>query len=268
VGVREVLAVPFANRAAPMSATVIALVALSGCVSTWATYYRPNPNDIPPVQQNYGAPSVYYTSDMRGDLQRFWADGYVTIGVSAFDAAQASRSGAMAQGKRLHAAVVLISQEYTNTAQGTYVWTAPPKTTVSDESGTVSSDGDTVSYTSTTSSTTTGNSTVVPYQYNRYNFTGVFLSKVDFVLGITSEVAQGELATGPYVGLRITRVFPGTPAEDAGLHANDVLVSMNEKPTTDPARLVLDLQELAGTTVVFDVVRGPGQLKIAVELSD
>jgi membrane-associated protease RseP (regulator of RpoE activity) len=53
-------------------------------------------------------------------------------------------------------------------------------------------------------------------------------------LGVSVEAVSG--------GVRITAVASGTPAEDAGLKAGDVITALDDKPVTTPAALVAQVR--------------------------
>jgi serine protease Do len=68
-------------------------------------------------------------------------------------------------------------------------------------------------------------------------------------------------------GLKVTKVFPGDPAEKAGIQVGDVLVLFQGKEVRSLERLTeLVGQELPGKVVSLEILRGGTSRKIEVEL--
>jgi S1-C subfamily serine protease len=66
----------------------------------------------------------------------------------------------------------------------------------------------------------------------------------------------------PGKGAVLTYVYPGSPAERAGLHAKDIVLAVNNRPVRDADELLLALGvRLAGDRIRLDIKRDPGQGK-------
>lgn len=92
------------------------------------------------------------------------------------------------------------------------------------------------------------------------------------MLGVTLDEFNPEVAAGLGVpateGVRITSTVPGLAAADAGLQANDVVVTMGDRPVSDYPSLVAALQGArAGDTLQVGFYRGSSYQSAAMTLS-
>lgn len=92
------------------------------------------------------------------------------------------------------------------------------------------------------------------------------------MLGVTfgefDDKRANELKTPENQGLRVENVVDGMGAQAAGLRRNDVIISMNGKPTLDYPTILADLQHhQAGDKVEVGFYRGAEKKKIKMELS-
>jgi serine protease Do len=72
---------------------------------------------------------------------------------------------------------------------------------------------------------------------------------------LTPELAQ-ELGYQNSQGVVVSRVFPGSPADQAGLRAGDLVMSVNRKPITNTGQLIAAMKAVAGEKVLLLVKRG------------
>ena len=63
-------------------------------------------------------------------------------------------------------------------------------------------------------------------------------------------------------GVFLDKVYPGSPASDAGLQVNDIIVKINGTPITSSNQVIDMVQK--GKPLNIEVVRGPQLLKITV----
>ncbi|MFV0443769.1 MAG: S1C family serine protease [Planctomycetaceae bacterium] len=98
------------------------------------------------------------------------------------------------------------------------------------------------------------------YQGGRkYMAEGQVLNSFDPVLGVWGERIEG--------GLKVTKVFPGDPAEAAGLRVGDVIVTFNSRPVNTPERLAdLVSEEIPGVEVFLEILRDGKPMEMSVEL--
>lgn len=90
---------------------------------------------------------------------------------------------------------------------------------------------------------------------------------ISFQSGLPSAVSrQYGFAKG---GVLISSVYPGLPAEKAGLKAQDVIVSIDNKPVKDGDDLVANISaRKPGTVVQIGYLRGTAQQTAAVTVTD
>jgi predicted metalloprotease with PDZ domain len=70
-------------------------------------------------------------------------------------------------------------------------------------------------------------------------------------------------------GARITRIFPDTPAQRAGLEEGDVIVAANGKPIRGPAMLTETIHAAKpGDRIAFEVVRDGNRKTVTAELGE
>ena len=85
---------------------------------------------------------------------------------------------------------------------------------------------------------------------------------------MTPEIAEG-FGLGSQQGVIIQSVFPGSPAERAGLQRNDVIVELNGSPVTDRDKFRLKIADTpSGTHVRLAVLRDGKRISTEVTLTD
>ena len=87
---------------------------------------------------------------------------------------------------------------------------------------------------------------------------------------VTDETSQQQQAYGlvPASGALVVGVVAGSPADTAGIHTGDVIVSFNGKTVTSAQGLTNDVQALSsGTTVSVTLYRGQQKLTVSAKLA-
>jgi serine protease Do len=85
---------------------------------------------------------------------------------------------------------------------------------------------------------------------------------------MTPEIAEG-FGLGSQKGVIIQSIFPGLPAERAGLQRNDVIVEMNGQPVIDRDKFRLKIADMpTGTRVRLGVLRDGKRINTEVTLTD
>ncbi len=158
---------------------------LGGCTNGYEQFYKPTPglaNSLIHVQPFSGEPRLASNSgDVKRDIRAMYEQGYVLVGVSDFVGAAANQSGAIAQAKKVGAAVVLISSKYQNTVSGALPLTLPTATT-SYSSGTVNAFGSGGSATGNYSGMTTTygtQTTYIPYSIDKYEQAAFYFAPLE-----------------------------------------------------------------------------------------
>ena len=147
-----------------------------------------------------------------------YEDGYVMIGYSSFNAGEVDENEAISQAKKVHASVVYIYTNYTNTNSGAMPLTLPSTTT------------STTTFNSGTAYTTTrGTSTTyIPYHTRRYDYVATYWVKINpkkILLGtrIADLTTEARQEIGSNKGMMVVAVINGSPAFDADIIRGDIL---------------------------------------------
>ena len=107
-----------------LATAAIILLFLSGCAANpFSQFYFDytggrDVTTLPGVAAPDGAPEVYTGQDVDADIQQMWENGYELLGYSSFNASKATEQQALAHGKSVKAAVILVYTEYAETLSG------------------------------------------------------------------------------------------------------------------------------------------------------
>ena len=159
-------------------AVSILTISTCGCSNPYSAYYQ----DLTNGQQVVGAKNMQpETVDVRvvqggnvdEDTKGMMREGYIVIGVSAFNAGAVNPQGAKRQAQKVGAEVVIVYNQYTNTVSGVMPFQQPTtQTSTTYHSGSVYGYGGGMATFSGTSQTTTYGSqtTYIPYNVDRYDY--------------------------------------------------------------------------------------------------
>ena len=260
---------------------------LAGCANGFEKFYRETPYAAQAMKSPYTlppppVPNVYvYSSDPKSDNQRLAEDGYVTIGYASFsgNANKVSESQAVAQGKKVGAALIMIHSQYLETVSGVLPYTVanPPVVSTVNTSGTVNSYGmggyASGSYNGTSTITTPGGTSTyaIPYSFNRNQYDATYWvkranDKIRF--GVNDAPLPDDLRhkLERNSGVLVVSVVRGTPAFFANILDGDILIKFAGEDVTDPAGLLNLVSKYAGQKVNVEVIRGDQTKVIPVTL--
>lgn len=229
------------NQVRPNKALLIAAVGflLSGCESNdYAKFYQPDPLD-PTVLPYTGQPQVIHTDNLMTSVIRMNEEGYARVGVSRFSGTGDSDQHAIEQAKAVQASVVVIVQAYEKTKTGVDPVSSPTSATA------YGSDGQVMTiYGHTT--------TYVPYSVDIYDNAALFYRPAPrtgdglFVSPKTPENMRQQI--GVNYGLVVAGVRRGSPAYNANILPNDVVLKVNDQPIETTDQLFSMLREQPGRT--------------------
>jgi hypothetical protein len=220
------------------------LVLLSGCANGFEKYYHPAPAAAlalaaPTLAPPPPKPAVYtYSANVQADAKRLAEDGYAFIGESSFygPANRSNQEQAVAQGKKVGAAVVLFKSEYMDTRSGVvpYMVANPAVVSTVNTSGTVYGNGGSATYSGTGTVTTPGgySTYAIPYSVDRNAFYASYWANRDpnkVHLGLYYRPLDDELRhkLERNTGVQVAVVIRGTPAFNANVLEGDVLLKLN-----------------------------------------
>jgi hypothetical protein len=257
---------------------IASLLLIVGCVSPYAQFYKDTSGGIdvsthPMVIQSNDPPQLFSGSNQLDDEIIMLEKGYSLIGYSSFNAANGSDAQAILQAKKVHAHVVIVYRNYTNTRSGSLPMTTPNnRTTTSSYSGNVYGYGGSASYYGSGTSTTYGSQTTyIPYSVDRYDYLATYWVKTDtskLSLGVrwgdlTDEQKQ---AIGSNKGVDIIAVIKGTPAYYEDIIRGDVLKKINGDEIYDIKDASEKIGKYKGQKVEITLIRKGKEIIKTVQL--
>jgi hypothetical protein len=229
--------------------------------------------DTPKVEQ------IGKTKDLQAEM---FKKGYVLIGYAAFNIDQVPMFYLENQAKQVKACVALVNKQYTHTESG-YI---PITDYNQGQQYTLNTTGSAVGnssyynrnntqvgsrttnygYNSTTTVQTPGytTTTFLPYQQRMHDFMASFWAKMKPVrIGIFPSKIPDEtkLKLNIEKGVLVRAVREGSPAENAGFIAGDIIVGYNDAPYVSDDDLTKYLRENQETALNFVVRRMDKELK-------
>jgi hypothetical protein len=266
---------------------IIAVLAI-GCASGFEKFYTPDPNaqailkatatlPAPDIPQVFG-----HSNDVMADAKRMAEDGYIYIGSSSFygPANKSNQAQAVAQGKKVGAAVVLFKTDYMDTQSGVIPYSVANPAVVStvNTSGTVNTYGSggygSGNYSSTGTITTPGgySTYAIPYSVSRNTFFASYWVKQDTAkmrLGIRYSPLPDEVRRQleRNTGVIAQVVIKGTPAFRANILEGDVLLKIGGADIVDVPGFAAQLTQFAGKAVTIELIRHDQPRSIAVTLN-
>lgn len=252
---------------------------LVGCVSGYAQFYTPNPNIKPDelAARRVAPPPVVPQLDHSGDMPRdiisaYMREGYIPIGHSSFNGnANASDAGAIEQGKKVGAdVVVVVNPHYLGTRSTVIPWTTPTtQTSFTTGSATAYGDGGPVTAYGNAVTTTYGSQTTyIPVSVDRYAYLSIYFVKRTYVFGANwrglSDAERQQLQTNK--GVYILNIVNGTPAFKYDVLPGDIILEVDGQSAASEAELNQLFAVRKGKTIELTIVRNGQRIKKSVLL--
>lgn len=213
-------------------------IAACAAVNPYEKYYRgeTNARSNPEYIVSTEPIRIIPTNNLEQDGKKLMAKGYAPIGKSAFNAGENSVSTqqVLDVATIVGAQIVLTASEYTNTESGA-VPILIPNVSTSYSSGTATAYGAGGSATAYGSGTTTtyGNKAVyMPYSIRRSDFVAFYFAKTKVKVGLYVEPLDDSLKKKIQRnnGVRVYVVIEDSPAFEANVLPDDILLSVNGTP--------------------------------------
>jgi hypothetical protein len=203
--------------------------------------------------------------------QRFARAGYIVIGHSSFNGAEESDRNAIAQGRAVAAdIVVILSPKFTETRTASIPITTPTtQTSYTNANATAYGGGQTVNAYGNSTTTTYGTQTnYIPVTTHRYDQTAVYLVKRKFSFGAYFDaLTDSERAQlGSNKGVRIMGVVDSSPAFDADLLVDDIVLAINGRGVAGPEAMNDLIDEFKGQRIELSLLRGGQPKTLQVQL--
>jgi predicted small secreted protein len=261
---------------------------LTGCVTTpngFSQFYQDRAGaaitNLPPYS---GSTKIFTVAlNATNDVKELYRNGFVLIGVSAFQGPPQSQDALMSQARKVGADVVLCSSVYLGSQQAAVPWIQynPGQTYTTTSSGTVNANAwgsggyayGTGNYygTSTTTSPGSFSTQVVPVTVQRYQYEAGFFRKMKApIFGVLPQPLPSEIRqqlqrnTGLYVWV----VESGSPAFKANILEGDVILKMNGEDVLSLPDLIEKNIKFAGQKVDVEIWRNGEFKTIPVQLNN
>jgi hypothetical protein len=208
-----------------------------------------------------------YTSTINALACGAQEEGYEYLGISSFygHAESLSREKIIKQAQRVGASMVLVQTNYKDTITGLV-----PNTDPGDNSGGIGSAAySKYSTTSTQSGKMTNN---VPYSVTGYDIVATFWVHRDMnqvYLGVVAESLPEDVRARHQrnTGVIAVVVMRGTPAFNAKMLTNDVILKIGGEAVIDPHGFDEQLIKFEGQTVDIELLRGDTHKTVTVTLN-
>ncbi len=252
----------FASFQAISTGLAFLVVGMTGCQSPYSKFYT---NSLPPKFERYLLPHIgetqYYSTSIderKAGIEAIVRRGYNVIGYASFEGNAGDYTSSLhAKAKEVQADIVLLSSSYAGTRSGVMplVTYQPGQSSTTYASGQIG--GTNYTGTSTTTSPGTINTTYVPYNIERDNYSAIFFRKYHYLIGARwhplNDDQRRELQRN--AGLVVDTVIDGTPAFVANVLPGDILLTMDGDAIISTEWLNTRSVEKAGQVVKFLVLR-------------
>lgn len=268
-------------------AALLCVAMLSGCAANgFKDFYKPymdlkaSPNPAYQLLGEKETPTIMSSNNFNRDVRIAKSKHYWPIGYSSFNGEMGTQDDIISQARDVGASMVFVSSQFAETRAITTNMVIPTTQTTL-YSGTTNgniygNNGSSADYNSTTTGVaTTNGSKVVPvtrYQ-QRFNQEALFFVKVInkprlgvYALNLTPELrAKYERNTGVIIDV----VREGTPAFEANILPDDVLIELNGVVVTDGekfSKLVMNFNPKGGKCTL-KILRGDSTKVIDVQIN-
>jgi hypothetical protein len=212
---------------------------------------------------------------MAADARKLIENGYACIGTSSFNAAEVNSSKALAQARKLQAAIVVVQSKYRNTVSGTIPFTTqdPPQVVTTYNQGSLYGTGGYGNYYGTSTTTIPGgySTTYIPYSVNRYDYGATFWARIKPpIFGARIKELPDEIRRQieSNRGVLVDIVIKGSPAYRADILNGDVITRINDESVNGPEHLLSFLSSHAGEEVTLEVYRSGQKRLISLRLAE
>ena len=212
---------------------------VSGCSNPYTQFYTDYTGGVNVLEDarfvvGTGEPRLIRGSTLEQDEQRMLEDGYNLIGESGFEGARVDQGLAIAQARKVHADVVIVYSQYTNTRSGSIPTTTPDKQTT---------------YGSTT--------TYIPYSVDGYDYLATYWIKANLRLGLHGRglTYEERKSLGTNKGLYVYVVVKNSPAWEADLMPGDVIRKFNGVEVIDDGHFASLLDAIDNPAVQLETSR-------------
>lgn len=253
---------------------IVVIIFLISCSpSGYEKFYYPyldvhSLTDVEKLSENE-EPKLYGTDNFERDIYILRSKNYYVVGYSSFNGAYEDLSKAKEQAKRIGAAVILTSSEYTNTLTSQIPLFIPQKSTTTYK-GSVTSNNNTGFFSGKSTTTSTSTSQITTHQM-RYDQSAVYFikstKKLRFGIFIENLKPEDRISLQRNTGAKITLVVEDTPCFYANLLPGDILLKIgdSEIKNYEHALNIMDSYK-AKNSCKFTILREGEESEVTIDL--
>ena len=257
---------------------VLAAGLLSGCANPYTKFYTDYTHGIDVLSdsrfvQSTSSPEIVHGTSPLEDKKMMFRKGYGCLGTSSFNGATVNPQYALSQAIKIHADIVLVYSDYTETLSGNMAMTLPDtQTSTSYMNGSVyGSGGGYASYSGTAVTTTHGTRTeYIPYNVQRYDYFASYWKKMKMPsLGVTMNNLSDEAikALESHKGAEVTIVVENSPAFNNDIIEGDIISEINGTTIQNAQQAQQLLSEQKGKLTKFKIFRNGRYLDKEITLN-
>ncbi len=249
-------------------------IIITGCTSPYSKFYVDTTNGIDITKKIIITQNVEVRrgANFHSDARSMKENGYNIVGYSSFNASNVSDDGAIKKAKEVHASVVILYSQYTDTQSGYTPLTLPSTTTASTVlNGNVYNQRMGVtSYSGVANTTYNGsNTTYVPYSIANYDYGASFWVKIKPpILGVFPKDLTPEMhkKRGNNKGLLVDVVIKDSPAFYSDILTGDIIETMGNDVIYDENSFYNLMAKYAGKEVEILITRDDKEIHKSIKL--
>ena len=268
------------NRPTPYRFAPLALVlALAGCANPYMQSYtstldKRTPDEKARFIPSQVEPKLVTSNDMKTDALRLRENGYVLVGRSKFRSPLVDEKQALAQGKKIGAEVVMVAHKFVTTGtESVPVAQWIPGQEVDHTERTVVQHGDStptvVDRTTTTVVQGEFQTSYVEQSIDYYDYAATYWVPTRppvFGVNVKALDPSARAAIGSNKGVLVRVVRKDSPAFNADILRDDVLVSLGDQEIRDPDQFFQLVDQSKGQTLPVVLIRNGQEITVKVAL--
>ena len=260
-------------------ASITLLFALSGCANPYmqnftSTLDKRTPDEKARLIPSQGEPKLVTSNDMKADALRLRENGYVLVGRSKFRSPLVDEKQALAQAKKIGAQLVMVAHKFVTTGtESVPVAQWIPGKEVDHTERTVVQHGDStptvVDRTTTTVVQGEFQTSYVEQSIDYYDYAATYWDLTRppvFGVNVKALDQATRAAIGSNKGVLVRVVRKDSPAFNADILRDDVLVSLGGQEIRDPDQFFQLVDQDKGQTLPVVLIRNNQEITVTVTL--
>jgi len=259
--------------------SMLALVFASGCTNPYhenyfSTLEKRNKDELTRILPPSGSPQLVTSNDLKADSIRMRENGYLLVGRATFQSTHIDEKVALDQARQIGAEVVLVNHQYvTSVTQSVPIEQWDPGQQVTHQETTVVQQGDATPTVIQKQSQTTVqgefHTSFVDQNVDYYKYAATFWAKAKpSILGVLVKPLDEKSKTlvGSNKGVRVRAVVKDSPAFEADILRDDILLSLGDEVIRDPDQFFDLVERNQGKEVSVGLFRAGQDLTVKVKL--